>query len=285
MAYIRPGKLLLFFVFIFCFILPLYLVSLVSKNEIGGWFERLIGVVSVENSISEVFAVPHTATISKRGQYLSIPGSPMLDLEAEKDSLLVAWFNLSKLPRKGQRMVLFSKYGTLSNSAGPFGYALALAREGSRVRFSVYWGSSGITPKWYPFPEITFFPKTWFALALSLHKDRYLGLHIINSPESAQPGVKLLGGYDLGAGASQGLGEGDFIFGAYEERLFSGLIGPLSFVKKKKLYKEMKKLFHQAAKNPGGFRTFVGDTDLYLQVESGAVDKSRYANKVILVPG
>ena len=260
--------LALTFIFALSFCLPVWVLFQLGERA-GLW-------QSFHSGSSNSFA--ESIPIESDGQFLRVTHSDQLNPRPEKDFLLVSWFLIRKAPPLGVRLVLLSKYRSVSGSPR-FGYGLAIEREQDGYRPTAFWGSTR-GGRWYEFPAVSLRPHNWFGLGLSFHDGRFIGVHLLRLPSDAGGEVTLLGGYDLGEGAGVDMGNADLITGAALGRPFRGRIGALTIISKKGLSADLKRVLKEMVRSPGRVPWEVNEKDLRLYVNEGRRDSSSYRHQV-----
>ncbi len=217
---------------------------------VGGAMSFLPSEVSGGTRFPEAFEV------SSQGSFLRIEHGDDLQPQAGEDFLVLAWFNLKRLPAVGQQLVLLSKYDPEDGR----GYGLGLSRDEKGLRPMVYFADADDVKKmsairhatrWYEFPDLDFPLTGWFMFALTLHDDKLLGAHMARfaDQDSAKAELHLLGGYDVGEMVPP-LGTSDLIVGAFQDRLFRGEVGPLAIARGRGLADRFKDIFKQSTRHP-----------------------------------
>ncbi len=275
MAGVPPRKYLRWFalaiLFLAFFGLPVLLAGLFGGIPFFGGKKS--------SASSELF--PNAFPVSSQGSFLRIAHAEDIVPREGKDLIVITWFRVKKFPDLGQRLILLSKYqGSPLPSEG---YAIGLTREPQGIRPTVFWGDSKTKGKWFEFSETAIVPKEWFALILSFHGDRYLGLHIVRIIGSGIGDSELLGGYDLGDGAGMEMGQADLLLGAPGERPFRGSIGPVAILSKKDLASQIKELVKAVQKKPLNFIDGLESREVRVWLPSGERDLSEYGHILELV--
>lgn len=255
--------------FVVCFLIPV----LVLLNLQRFWAES-------ETGPSEEVLFPRSVNIVGAGNFIRVTGGAELVAQPGEDFLLIAWFNLSKSPPLNRKLIVFSNFS--SAPSGSDGYALALQRDSHGTRALVYWGDSRRPGKWFIFPEIALAPRTWVMFGLSLHRDRFLGLHMADLVTGGS--LNLVGGYDLGPGPFS-MESGDLVLGALRGRPFRGIVGPVGLFQKRKLYTNLRTVLKSLVARPLELPAEFKPKQVKLWLPDGEHDQSSAAHKVEVVAG
>lgn len=219
--------------------------------------------------------IPIVVDVQTSTTGLQISSSNSIQPLVNQDYLLVAWFRLSQLPLEGRPISLISKF---SRTRG--GYVVAIKRKGSTIRPVVFYGNSA-KGHWHEFVGSDIIAGDWFMLALSIHSQRYLGLHIGFPNVSDRPLIKLLGGYDLGllAGNAQALQIGLGRSG------FRGQVGPLEIFSQKKLGKHLQAVLSDLVTRPLSLPADVNSSSVQLSIKKKTTPAGNFSNKITFGSG
>lgn len=266
-----PGALTLVALFIACFLLPF--AVLINVQHFLNLSQAPPGKAGKERHI-----FPCPLLVSSSANYIKVEGSEALIPHPGEDFLLAAWFSFQRMPALNKRHVLLSNYS--GSKALREGYALAIRRDKNGIWPMVYWADSRRRGRWFDFPEVSLPIKTWVMFALSLHKDRYLGLHMGRLIPGEE--VLALGGYDLGK-AEYHMPPGSLLLGGPPGQVFRGVLGPLAIFAKPKLSKSLRKVLTDIYEDPLSIPKEFKSREVKLWLLDGKADKSPYGHKVLVV--
>lgn len=220
---------------------------------------------------------PSSFVVAKEESFIRVQESSNLNPKPGEDFLFVGWFKLRRLPAQGEKITFVSKIDT-GRRTRP-GYAIAVSRDGESIRPEIYWRDESGKGNWYDFVSFKVPTKTWFALALSFRKDRYLGLHggVLGS-EGARPAIELLGGYELPKGVVPH-SVSDLVIGSPFMGSFRGRIGPVGIVSGFSGDLKLTRVLKDSFENPLGVPRSDGDVKLW--VGGAAKDESPYEHTLV----
>ena len=192
---------------------------------------------------------PQTAySFSDYGSFLTINGSQDLQPREGEDFLVTFWLRIERWPKIGEKCKVFSK---LESRAGRvLGYALVLTRDAESIRPQLYWQNRENGGGWHSFLGLKVLPKQWFLMALSFHKQRYVGLQILYVPPGARkPKVQVLGGQPL-EGSAVPNSATDFQIGSASGARYRMEVGPVGVFSKAGMEDELSDALRELALDP-----------------------------------
>lgn len=234
--------------------------------------------ITLENHKSDLDPVfPSSFVVAKEESFIRVLSTSNLNPKEGEDFLFVGWFKLRRLPALGEKITFVSKIDS-SRRTRP-GYAIAVSRDGDSLRPEIYWRDETGKGNWYDFVSMKVPTKSWFMLALSFRKDRYLGLHggTLGS-DGMNPRVELLGGYDLPKGVVPEP-HSDLIIGSSSKSSFRGRIGPIGIVAGFPRDMKINTVLRETLENPINIPASYGDVRLW--VGNRAKDESAYEHALV----
>ncbi len=221
------NNLVMVIVFISCFLLPLVILGVRTKDN-----DDKFETVNIEST--------HKIAGKKGG--IRVVDSAALQPNKEEDFLLTAWFKLAHLPKEGERFMLVGKFDSGTPAAG---YAVALERKDKQNVAQVYWSDGKTRGRWYPFSVAKVLPKAWFMVALCFQDGNFLGLHFV-TPNSSER-VQLLGGQKLNFLPDS---TADLSFGSQNLSPWKGELGPVGVFSAEKISTQFDELYTKMASLP-----------------------------------
>ena len=261
--------LLLTGLFAASFMLPV--LFLLFEDKLGVWSDG-----QLQGDGQALFSNPFR--VKGPGVFFRVRDHQGLDPLSGRDFLLLGWFNLKRLPQPGKRIVLLSKYE--DHSLTPKGYALGLLRDADACRPVVYWNDRGGKGGWYVFSQMDILPRTWFMLALSFRRDRYLGLHsALYLDDAESPRIQLLGGYDLESAVIPE-SNAQLVMGSFRTSSLRGMIGTIGIFESENLSEDLDSILFSAAANPGEIPDTFDEQQVKFWSVDGVHDLSSFAHRV-----
>lgn len=243
-----------FLLFISGLLIPV-LVTLVARKDLRQQAASFFGGGGTESSTS--FNPRFTSqVVSFKGpdSFLQLRESDSVWASIDNSNIdLVIWLNLKALPAESDRQLLLLRMGSDDEGDTRAGYAIAVSRTVQGVRLWVYLRSRN-KGGWYPFPEISFVPKTWYAFALSLRRgpegeEQRLGLHYGWARVPGRWEVTLLGGHLVPKGRIPRLNE-PLLVGAPQESNLRGSLAAVMVYEVRKQPENYRKFLRQLFSNP-----------------------------------
>jgi len=178
---------------------------------------------------------------------LEVLGSKDLQPVADEDFLLTGWFKLLRMPKPGERIMLFSKYDGIGPAFA--GYAVELQRKGEDLVPLVYWRDARSTGRWYYFSKVRIVPKSWFMLALSFQDSKALGLHVASMHLYEEERLQLLGGYSFDPPIVP-YSSSHLMIGGQGSMAFRGMVGPIGVFSAEKIPDDYQQLYAEMIEQP-----------------------------------
>ncbi|MBX7136970.1 MAG: hypothetical protein K1X83_03230 [Oligoflexia bacterium] len=220
---------------------------------------------------------PDSVFIGGADALITVRESAVLNPPVDKDFLLVAWFKLRNLPANGDDVRLLSHIDD-SQKQRP-GYAIALARHKNEMRPIVYWNAVNQRAKWKIFDSVKLNPKSWFMIALSFYRQRYLGVHIIELSSDGKGEQRLLGGYDVGEAGLPG-GSASLLLGSHGTKSFRGKVGPFGIFNIRDLGADLNEIIKEFRTQPLKLPSRFADANVMLWSVDGRTDQSKNSLKI-----
>ncbi|HMP26739.1 MAG TPA: hypothetical protein PKD37_01945 [Oligoflexia bacterium] len=210
----------------FCFLLILLLLASCNSKTSSAANQQ----VEILNNIA--------FSIRSSGKFIKVPHSPRYLPEVGEDYALLIFFKMNRLPSKGDRVLLLSKFDSFSPAKR--GLAISLKKDQDEsVHPEVYWRSNAGVGGWYKFSDLPIVAKEWICLLLSFRVGALLGMHSVSFLPARKPEASLLGGYQLLIPDKNEpilpISKSDLLIGSFGGGEFRGAIGPIGIIKKDNL--------------------------------------------------
>lgn len=223
---------------------------------------------------------PDARAFAVIGKKLLIDSKSKLSPLNNQDFLLTFWVKLTKNMKNGESLVIIEKYNPEIKTKP--GYSIVVRKDEGEIRPVVYWNDKKGNGKWFVFPSLSGFEKSWTLFALSYTKSKYLGLQVATRTLEGSPNFQNLGGYELvpsiNPSNSSELGIGSLARGA-----FKGKYGPLGILSVNDIGENYLEKIKNLAKSPLSFLDIFKGADILLWTDNLRVDKSAYNAKIITI--
>lgn len=208
---------------------------------------RVLGVLGDGADRAPAESFQNAREIRGGASQLQVLNSGDLQPVEGEDFLLTGWFKLLRLPKPGERVILFTKY---DGAAPAFaGYAVELQRKGEDLVPLVYWRDGRSTGRWYYFSKVRIVPKSWFMVALSFQDNKALGLHIASMHLYEEERLQLLGGYNFDPPILP-YAAADLRIGGQGSLALRGTVGPIGVFIGKQIPDDYQTLYSQMVERP-----------------------------------
>ncbi len=253
-----------------------FLVSFLTPVAVGYLVYSKIAEQNA-TAMSRINFFPKSIVIEGDRDFIRIAHQDDLNPLPGKDFLFFAWFQLRRLPLEGNRLILVSKYSPETKNEP--GYRIAIEKAGGTPRIAVYWRDSSGKGRWFTFGELPLLPREWFMLGVSLHNQRYLGVHTISLASTGKADVRLIGGYDLGEESVIPDSAADLVLGSVRSGGFRGRLGAIGIIQGKELARDFKPLLKELGKSPQSKPSSVSSRMIRLWTTDFSSDNSEFKHE------